>query len=200
MRGSINHRIASPSTSSRTLGIAACVLAVAMAMTACASEAASTAQAVDNAVESIENELDGTTDEAVLDERSVQVADLLRQNGATSLATMVSAIDFDDLTGSTEFTFFAPNDDAFLSMTADQTADLLGNPDEILAILRNHVVSERVDTARVVELDAVESEAGNSLAVAVVDETITIAGASITQSDLAVADGVVHVVDALIIP
>lgn len=181
--------------------IAAIALAVTMLFAACSSddvdEAATT---IDDTVDAATDQADAALDDVEVDERSAAIAEVLRQNGATSLATLVTTIDFDDLTESPEFTFFAPNDEAFLDMTADEMADLLANPDEVLAVLRNHVVAERVDAAEVVEMTAVPTEAGSSLDVTVDGETVMVDTATVTQTDLEVGDGVVHIVDMLLLP
>lgn len=202
MRGTINHRDSTRAGSprrSRTNSsvLLAIVLAVAVLFTACGSDTAS------DAADAVDDTIDAATDAAgdvEVDERSAALADVLRQNGATSLATMVTAVDFDDLTDATEYTFFAPSDDAFLDMTADESADLLANPDEVVSILRNHVVGEPMNAAEIAGRDSVESEAGNQLAVVADGETVMVGGVTVTQTDLQVGGGVVHVVDGLITP
>lgn len=169
------------------------LLAVTALFGACSSDTDSGAGGADDAIAN-------AVDAADLDARSVELADALRQNGATSLASMVAAVDFDDITESADFTFLAPDDNAFLELTADEMADMLGKPDEIIAILRNHVVAERVDAGQIVELISLESVAGNPLEVTVDGETVTVGGAVVTATDIDAAGGVVHVIDQLIMP
>lgn len=196
MRGTINHRQSTPVGSPRRTTsciLLAIVVAIAALFTACGSDAAS------DAADAVDGTVAAATD-ARIDQRSTELADALRQNGATSLATMIATVDFADLTDATEFTFFAPNDNAFLDMTADETADLLGKPDEIVALLRNHVIGRPVTAAELVEMSTVESEADNQLTVALDGEAVTVGGATVTQTDLEVGGVVVHVVDEMITP
>lgn len=209
MGGSINHRQNSSPRRTSPQGpttLLAALVAVVLLFAACSGsdpiDAAT--DAFDDTVDAVDAVDDGG---ATVDERSAVLADALRQNGATSLASMVAAVDLDDLTDSTQFTFFAPNDDAFLDMTADETADLLSDPERVLAVLRNHVVADRLEAADVVEMTAVRAQSGTDLPVVVDGESVTIGGATVTATDIDIdidgdggGAGIVHVVDEVILP
>lgn len=65
----------------------------------------------------------------------------------TSIVSAVTEIDIDELTDSEEFTF-SPEDAAFTGLSADELADLLADRDGLVALLRNHVVPQRLDRER----------------------------------------------------
>lgn len=120
--------------------------------------------------------------------------------GLSSLATAVENIDINELTDSAEFTFFAPNDEAFAALSGDEMADLLTDLDQLGDVLRNHVVPERLDAAAIAETESVTTEAGNSLEITVDGDEIMVGDATVTNADVEAGDGIVHVIDRLLIP
>lgn len=138
-----------------------------------------------------------TEDEA--EDAQVNLVDALESVGLGSLASAVGDIDVSELTDAAEFTFFAPNDEAFTALSADDLADLLADVDELDDVLRNHVVPERIDAATLVTLESVTTEAGNELAVVVDGDTVTVGGATVVTTDVEAGDGVVHAIDAVLI-
>ena len=143
-----------------------------------------------------------TAEEVVntLDEQQSDLAETLRAEGLSSVATAVEAIDVSQLTDSEEFTFLAPNDEAFQALDASQVADLMANPDELLDVLRNHTIAERLPASEITGVGSVETEEGNTLDVSVDGDTVMVGPATVVSTDIDVGDGVVHVVDRLIIP
>lgn len=147
---------------------------------------------------------DGTTtstvDDVAGDVQSQLVAEL-RDRGLTSLATALQGVDVDDLVDTGEFTFFAPDDEAFTTIDAEELADLVGDPELLIDTLRNHLVDERITGSDLYERDQLESRLGETLSVESDGATVTVGGATVTEADIGVGDaGVVHVVDALILP
>ena len=172
--------------------------------TATAEEAAEDAgvdvdEAADTAEETAEDLADGA-DAEELDQQASELADALRANGMTTLASAIETIDIAELIGSEEFTLFGPDDEAFLSLTADDTADLLADPDQLATVLGNHVVDERLDSSALAGMTSVTTLNGEALPVVVDGETITIGGAAVVTADLDAGGGTIHVIDGVILP
>lgn len=154
------------------------------------------ASEIDEASEDLADGAD--TDE--LDAQSADLAQALRDNGLTTLASAVEQVDIQDIVGDEEFTFLAPNDEAFLALTADDTADLLADPAELANVLRNHVVEERLDAAALTGLDSVTTASGQTLSVVVNGDTVSIGPATVATADIAAGDGVIHAIDQVLLP
>ncbi len=154
----------------------------------------------DNAEESAEQAVDAaeqSADEA--EGASTAIADALRENGLESIASAVQDIDFAELADSEEFTFFAPNDVAFQGLDTEEMADLLSVDGRLEETLRNHIVNERIDAEALRSMTSIETTGGATLPVAVDGDVVSVGGSTVTQADIDVDDGVVHVVDGLFI-
>jgi uncharacterized surface protein with fasciclin (FAS1) repeats len=99
------------------------------------------------------------------------------------------------------FTVFAPTDEAFAKLPEGTVESLVKpeNKDRLAAILKLHVVSGRVFADQVVKLDSVETLNG-TLPVRVADEKVTIGAARIVATDVQARNGVVHVIDTVLLP
>lgn len=153
--------------------------------------------------------LDGAIDEApeVVDdvEPTVEAAAselgaVLDDLGLTSLATAVEGLDLERLIPYDEYTFFAPSDDAFASLSADGITDLLADPELLIETLENHLVEGRLDAAALSGVGEVTTAYGSTVPVRS-NDGVQIGEANVTTADVSVGDdGVIHVVDALLIP
>jgi uncharacterized surface protein with fasciclin (FAS1) repeats len=74
------------------------------------------------------------------------------------------------------------------------------NKDKLVAILTYHVVAGDVSAAQVVELTEVTTVQGGTASISVTDAGVTIDGAKVIVTDLDASNGVVHVIDTVIIP
>jgi len=175
-----------------TGGIRLAAAAIILTASACASDGEA-----GDAAEEIVDGAEQSVDEA--EEASSAVADALRENGLESIASAVQNIDFAELADSEEFTFFAPNDDAFQSLGAEDMADLLGDSGRLEDTLRDHIVNERIDAAALSEMTSVDTVGGASLPVSADGSAVTVGSASVVETDVEIDDGVVHVVDGLFI-
>ena len=135
----------------------------------------------------------------VVDSTSTDLAETLRANGLESVAGIVDQVDLSSVLGD-DYTFFAPNDEAFTTLSADETADLLTNPDRILDVLRNHALAEPITSSELAEMDTVRTEAGNELAVTSDGDVVRVGDATVVSSDLEVGGGIVLVIDGLLLP
>ena len=108
----------------------------------------------------------------------------------------------DTLKGPGPFTVFAPTDDAFAKLPAGTVADLLKpeNKAKLTAVLTYHVVPGRVMAADVVKLTEAKTVNGAMVGVRVDGGNVMIDGAKVTATDIATSNGVIHVIDSVILP
>jgi uncharacterized surface protein with fasciclin (FAS1) repeats len=106
------------------------------------------------------------------------------------------------LQGDGPFTVFAPTDEAFAKLPEGTIAELLKpqNKEKLVAILTYHVVPGRVMAADVVKLSSAETVQGQSVAIATRDGKVWIDGAQVVKADVEASNGVIHVIDAVILP
>jgi len=168
----------------------ALLLAFAMIVAACSSDSDDTTTT--------------TTTEPVAD---TSVLDLAIEAGQFS--TLIAAIDAaglgETLEGEGPFTVLAPTDAAFdaafdaLGITAEE---LLADTETLTAILTYHVLPQEADSQLVATLDgsSVATVNGQSVDVNVVDGQIMINEATVVSADLIADNGIVHVIDAVLLP
>ncbi len=119
----------------------------------------------------------------------------------TTLATALEKADLiETLRGKGPFTVFAPTDEAFAKIPADQMKKLLENPDELRRILLYHVVAGKVMAGDVIKLQDVATVEGSRAKISVVKEKVMVDGASVVSSDIEANNGVIHVIDRVILP
>lgn len=124
--------------------------------------------------------------------------------GFTTLVAAVQAAGLEDtLRGAGPFTVFAPTDAAFAALPAGTVENLLlpENREQLRAILTYHVVSGRVLAADAAGLTAAPTVNGASAPIAPgASGGLTIGGANIVTTDILCENGVIHVIDAVILP
>ncbi len=125
---------------------------------------------------------------------------------AGDFGTLVAAVKaaglVETLKGEGPFTVFAPTDAAFAKLPAG-TVEMLLKPENkanLVAILTYHVVPGKVMAADVVKLTEAKTVQGKSAKVKVVDGSVMIDGAKVVKTDIACGNGVIHVIDAVILP
>jgi uncharacterized surface protein with fasciclin (FAS1) repeats len=122
---------------------------------------------------------------------------------AGSFNTLLAAAEAAGLseTLSTEgpFTVFAPTDEAFSKLPAGTVESLLENPDALRQILLYHVVSGKVESGQVVQLDRVTTLQGGTLSVDT-SNGVRIGNANVVAADVMASNGVIHVIDTVLIP
>jgi uncharacterized surface protein with fasciclin (FAS1) repeats len=120
--------------------------------------------------------------------------------------TLAAALDAADLVttlkGDGPFTVFAPTDAAFAKLPAGTVESLLKpeNLDQLVAILTYHVVPGKVMAKDVVKLTQASTVNGSDLSIKVMDEKVRINDATVIAADVAASNGVIHVVDTVILP
>lgn len=106
------------------------------------------------------------------------------------------------LKGKGPFTVFAPTDDAFAKLPAGTLEDLLKpeNKEKLKGILTYHVVSGKVLAKDVVKLKTAKTVNGQKLKIMVKDGTVMVDNAKVTKTDIMCSNGVIHVIDTVVLP
>lgn len=130
--------------------------------------------------------------------------------GNADFSTLVAAVTAADLAGTLSdcdagpFTVFAPTNEAFaaaleaLGLTAEQ---LLADTATLTSVLTYHVVAGTVLAADVVTLDSATTLNGAPITIEVVDGSVKLNGSTtVTATDLVACNGVIHVIDAVLLP
>ena len=125
---------------------------------------------------------------------------------AGSFTTLAKALQaaglIDTLKGKGPFTVFAPTDEAFAKLPAGTIEELLKpeNKAKLQAILTYHVVSGKVMASQVTGLKSAMTVNGQSVTIAVMDGGVMIDNAHVVKTDIATSNGVIHVIDTVLIP
>jgi len=126
--------------------------------------------------------------------------------GAGSFKTLVAAVQaaglVETLKSAGPFTVFAPTDEAFAKLPEGTVETLLKpeNKDKLVAILTYHVVPGKVMAADVVTLTEAPTVQGSKAKVKVADGVVMIDNAKVVTTDIETSNGVIHVIDAVILP
>ncbi len=97
---------------------------------------------------------------------------------------------------------FAPTDEAFAKLPEGTVENLLKpeNKAQLQAILTYHVVAGKVMAADVVKLTTAQTVLGQSVTIAVSDDGVTLDNAKVVKTDIETSNGVIHVIDSVILP
>jgi uncharacterized surface protein with fasciclin (FAS1) repeats len=117
-----------------------------------------------------------------------------------TLATALQAAGLvETLKGPGPFTVFAPTDEAFAKLPAGTLEALLKDKPRLAAVLTYHVVPGRVMAADVVKLTSAKTVQGGSLAIRT-NQGVTVDGVRVVKTDIQAGNGVIHVIDAVLMP
>lgn len=125
---------------------------------------------------------------------------------AGDFSTLVAALKAADLVetlqGDGPFTVFAPTDEAFAKLPPGTVDSLLlpENKAKLVAILTYHVVQGEVMAADVVKLSSADTVEGQRLSISVDDAGVHVDDANVTATDVIASNGVIHVIDSVLIP
>lgn len=108
----------------------------------------------------------------------------------------------DTLKGAGPFTVFAPTDEAFARLPAGTLEELLKpeNKAKLTAILTYHVVPGKVMASEVTGLTSAKTVNGGSLKVSVKNGGVMVDNARVVKTDIATSNGVIHVIDSVMLP
>ncbi len=120
----------------------------------------------------------------------------------TLAAALTAAELVDTLKGDGPFTVFAPTDEAFAKLPEGTVDNLLKpeNKDQLIAVLTYHVVPGEVMAADVVNLTEAPTVNGASIPVAVMDGKVMLGEVAVTATDIDASNGVIHVIDGVLLP
>jgi uncharacterized surface protein with fasciclin (FAS1) repeats len=106
----------------------------------------------------------------------------------------------DTLKGPGPFTVFAPTDDAFAKLPKGALEGLLKDKKKLTAVLTYHVVAGKVMAADAAKLTTAKTVNGASLTIKAKNGAVMIDGAKVTKADIEASNGVIHVVDTVLMP
>ena len=104
------------------------------------------------------------------------------------------------LEGKGPLTVFAPTDAAFAKLPKATLAALAHNRKELRAVLLYHVLQGRITAAKLVKLHWVKTLNGQSLRVRVKNGVVTVGGVRVIKTNIAASNGVIHVINGVLIP
>ncbi len=118
----------------------------------------------------------------------------------TTLAAAINAAGLTtELSGKGPFTVFAPTDEAFRKLPAGAYDSLLKDTGKLKAVLNYHVVSGYL-MARDLKSGEVATAQGSALSAVVSSSDVRVNGARVTKADIVATNGIVHAIDAVILP
>ena len=124
--------------------------------------------------------------------------------GAGNFNTLVAAVQaaglVETLSGEGPFTVFAPTDEAFAKLPEGTIEALLNDKEKLTSILTYHVVAGKVMAADVVNLTSAKTVNGQEVEIKVWDGKVMIDGATVVTTDIEASNGVIHVIDSVILP
>ena len=125
-------------------------------------------------------------------------------NSAGSFNTLLAAIEAaglsDALSGEGPFTVFAPTDEAFAALPKGTVEALLKDKEKLTSILTYHVLEGAIKSDMVVKVDKAKTLNGSKVSVNVAKNIVMIDNAEVIKTDIICSNGVIHVIDAVIIP
>lgn len=117
-----------------------------------------------------------------------------------TLVTAVKAAGLaDTLSGPGPFTVLAPTDEAFAKLPAGTVDGLLKDIPKLTAVLTYHVIPGKLMAADVIKLASAKTVQGQSVTIASING-VKVNGANVVKTDIETDNGVIHVIDAVILP
>ena len=123
-------------------------------------------------------------------------------NFKTLAAALKAAGLVETLKGTGPFTVFAPTDEAFAKLPAGTVENLLKpeNRDKLRAVLTYHVVPGKVTAAQVTKLKTAKTVQGSEVKIMATGGRVMVDNATVVKTDIAASNGVIHVIDTVIMP
>ncbi|MBK9145139.1 MAG: fasciclin domain-containing protein [Candidatus Melainabacteria bacterium] len=139
------------------------------------------------------------------EQTSQQPADIVdTAQSAGSFNTLIAALDkaglVSTLKGDGPFTVFAPSDSAFEKIPPADLKALLADKAKLTKVLTYHVVPGSLKAAQVVKQSKAETVEGSPVQISAGDDGVFVGGAQVTKTDILCKNGVVHVIDTVIMP
>jgi len=148
---------------------------------------------------------DTTTEEEAMADTTAEEMNIVETAvDAGSFTTLVSLVEeaglADELSGAGPLTVFAPTDEAFAAVPEETLAGLQKDPEALRRVLLYHVVEGEVTSEQVVGLDSAPTLAGADLGFSVDGDAVLVNEAQVTMADVLASNGVIHVVDSVLLP
>jgi transforming growth factor-beta-induced protein len=138
---------------------------------------------------------------AMMDEKQDIVDTAVAAGTFKTLAAALEAAGLvETLKGAGPFTVFAPTDEAFAKLPAGTVESLLKDPKALGEILKYHVVAGKVMAADAAKLTEASTVQGSPIKISVKDGKVYINDAQVTAADIETSNGVIHVIDTVILP
>ena len=181
-------------TSQYTMSLFAAAL-----LAGCASTSTDAAAPAEPAAESNDAEANGDTMAA--EAPATTIVDIAVGNpDFSTLVTALQAAELvDTLSGEGPFTVFAPTNEAFAKLPEGTIEALLADKEKLTAVLTYHVVSGKVMAADVVNLTEAPTVGGANIAIDA-SSGVKINDATVISADIAASNGVIHVIDTVLLP
>ncbi|TVR60281.1 MAG: fasciclin domain-containing protein [Gemmatimonadales bacterium] len=137
-----------------------------------------------------------------MEEPSNSIVDVAVEAGQFN--TLLTAVEAAELTPTLQhdgpFTVFAPTDEAFDQLPDGAVTDLLQDIEQLTAVLLYHVVPGTLSAEEVADRSELETAGGEMLTVSVENGTVFVNGAQVIATDVEADNGVIHVVDGVLMP
>jgi uncharacterized surface protein with fasciclin (FAS1) repeats len=184
-----------------SLVVLALMLAMATATSVSFGEAAAKSEARSEA-KSEQSESKSDKSDAKSDAKDVVETAVAAGKFKTLAAALKAADLIDTLKGPGPFTVFAPTDEAFEKLPAGTVEELLKpeNKEKLKAILTYHVVAEKATSKDVAGMKSAKTVNGKQLKIRVKDGEVMVDKATVTKADIETSNGVIHVIDTVLMP
>ena len=138
-----------------------------------------------------------------LSEESGSIADIVA--GDPQFSTLLQAVSAaglaEELSSDGPYTVLAPTNDAFSALSSDELDALLSNPEELATILQNHIISGEYSASDLAGFPSALTLTGEELSIQSDGSGgFTIGGASVESADVQATNGLIHVIDTVIMP
>ncbi|MFC4425885.1 fasciclin domain-containing protein [Deinococcus navajonensis] len=118
----------------------------------------------------------------------------------STLATALEAAGLSDTLAGGQYTVFAPTNAAFAKLPSDTLAMVLNDPDMLRGLLTYHVVAGKVTAKQVMGMKAGKTVNGANVNIMTSGNRVMINGANVTRADVMACNGIIHVIDAVLMP
>ena len=146
----------------------------------------------------------GNPERALADSHLKDIVDTAVEAG--SFGTLAAALQASGLVatlkGEGPFTVFAPTDEAFAKLPEGTVEELLKpeNKSKLQSVLTYHVVAGKVGSSEVMKLDSAKTVNGKEAKISLSDGKVMIDSAHVTKADIEASNGIIHVIDSVILP
>ncbi|ACO46462.1 fasciclin domain-containing protein [Deinococcus deserti] len=118
----------------------------------------------------------------------------------STLATAVEAAGLSQTLMSGQYTVFAPTNAAFAKLPSDALAAVLNDPEMLRSVLTYHVVAGKVTAKQVMGMKAGKTLNGANVSVMTSGNRVMVGGANVTRADVMACNGIIHVIDTVLMP